>query len=307
MSFRFWPFTRREEPAAVSAGNPEIAALRASWEQDGYLILPAFYGRTELEAAEQSLRDAWKADAPRIVVDDLVSHRRMRLADVDEHARRTHRFKVNDLYLEHDAVRKLALNARISPILSSLLGETPVLCNSLSFEQGSGQPDHVDSLYMTPRTPKHLIAIWVALENCGLDAGPLRYFRGSHKIPEYVFSDGTHHAIDAEMDAWNEYIAREVKWRGLVPEVFAAKQGDVFIWSASLLHGGSPIDDPSKTRRSIVFHYHSEQDSIANGSTLVPFEGGFWLHRRHQPVPGLGESDAPPLPANARVHARPNA
>ncbi|HVS44039.1 MAG TPA: hypothetical protein VMU20_17460 [Candidatus Dormibacteraeota bacterium] len=36
---------------------------------------------------------------------------------------------------------------------------------------------------------------------------------------------------------------------------FLARKGDVFIWSADLAHGGSPIEDRSLTRRSLVGHF----------------------------------------------------
>lgn len=204
---------------------------------------------------------------------------------------------MNDcLSLEHDEVRNLALNARLTPILRDLLGHVPCICNSLSFQQGSGQEDHHDSLYMMPISHGQLIAIWVALEDCDMNAGPLRYYPGSHRIPPYVFSSGNNRAIQAEMPAWNAYMQEQVKRLGLTPEVFPARRGDVFIWSAYLLHGGSHIVDPKLTRKSIVFHYFSEGDSRHMRFTLVPFRGGYWIHRRHQPVPGLGESDAPPMP-----------
>jgi phytanoyl-CoA hydroxylase len=175
----------------------------------------------------------------------------------------------------------------------------PVLCNSLSFEQGSAQTDHIDALFMTPRTPHHLVAIWVALEDCHADAGPLKYFAGSHRIEPWVFSTGSHHFVPDEMPAWRAYMDAEVARRGLTPETFAAQRGDVFIWSAYLLHGGSPIRDPARTRKSVVFHYYSQEDCIAQRCTIVPYQGGFWMHRPHQAVPGLGESQAPPLPPDA--------
>ena len=81
---------------------------------------------------------------------------------------------------------------------------------------------------------------------------------------------------------------------------FAARKGDVFIWSCYLLHGGSNIIDPARTRSSVVFHYYSDQDCLARGETLVPEQGGYWLHRAHQPVPGVGPSEAPPLPAHVQ-------
>lgn len=287
---------KREESKVAKVAGGITAEMRRCWDEQGFLALPGFYSGTELDSAQQAVEQAWITNAPRIVVDDLVTGRRSRLMDVDTDARREHRFKVNDLYLECEEVRQLALNPRITPILSELLGHRPVVCNSLNFQQGSGQPDHVDSLYMTPRSPWHLIAIWVALEDCHMDAGPLRYYPGSHKIPQYVFSNGSPHVVDEEMDDWNRHMQGHVQEMGLKPEVFAARRGDVFIWSAYLLHGGSPINDPSRTRTSIVFHYFSEEDSRALNSTLVPYHEGFWQHRRHQPVPDLGESDAPPLP-----------
>lgn len=285
--------------AAGRDGQPPLDELRAFWDANGYLVLPGFYDDAALEAVEADVARSWSERAPRIVVDDLVDGRRSRLADVDPDARRNHRFKTNDLYLESAAVRGLALNPRLTPILGSLLGQVPVLCNSLNFEQGSGQPDHVDALYMTPATPHHLAAVWVALEDCHVDAGPLRYYAGSHAIPPYVFSNGGHHVVDAEMEDWNRYMEAQVRERNLQPETFAARKGDVFVWSAYLLHGGSPINDPSRTRGSVVFHYYSEHDCSARGETLVPEHGGYWLHRAHQPVPGAGPSGAPPLPAHA--------
>lgn len=287
----------RRAATAVGLRPGATGRMLREWERDGYLVLPRFYSNEDLDAAQRAQDRAWATNEPRIVVDDLVTNERLRLQDVGEDARRNHRFKVNDLYLEHDEVRHLALNPRLTPIIRDLLGHPPVICNSLSFTQGSAQPDHVDALYMTPMTHGHLVAIWVALEDCDLNAGPLRYFPGSHRIPPYVFSNGTNRFIPEEMGSWRAYMDEHVKKLGLEAKVFPARRGDVFVWSAYLLHGGSPIADPKLTRKSIVFHYFSESDCRGVNFTLVPYEGGFWLHRRHPAVPGLGESEAPPLPA----------
>lgn len=288
-----WPFSSRAEDFVT----PQ---MRQSWETNGYLVLPKFYNEADVDAVEQAARDAWKQSAPRVVVDDLVTQRRLRLADVDAASRVNHRFKLSDLYLEQESVRSLALNERITPIVSALLGRPPVLCNSLSFEQGSAQPDHVDSLYMTPRTPHHLVAIWVALEDCHGDAGPLRYYPGSHKIPQYVFSNGSHHFVPEEMPQWDRYMQEQVEGFGLKPEVFLPRKGDVFIWSAYLLHGGSAINDVTRTRRSIVFHYLSKEDCLAYGLMVVPAGQGYWLYRQHPLVPGMAEGEWPPRPAEMR-------
>lgn len=263
------------------------------WNRDGFYALPGFYSASEMDVAIEAQQEVWRLSHPRIVVDDMVTGERKALASVSESDRLNHRFKLNDLYLEVPVVRSLAINDRLIPILTKLLGRTPVLCNSLGFEKGSGQPDHVDSLYMTPQTDGHLIAIWVALEDCHPDAGPLRYYAGSNAIKPYIFSNGERHYIQEEMDKWEEYMRANIALLGLEPTTFAAKKGDVFVWSCNLLHGGSPINNHALTRRSVVFHYYSESDSIALNSDLRPQSNAFWMYRKHQTV-GNVEGELPP-------------
>ncbi|MGH8183968.1 MAG: phytanoyl-CoA dioxygenase family protein [Rhodanobacteraceae bacterium] len=259
----------------------------AAWEAHGVLALPRLYADAEVDAVLTDYRALWQAGRAHVTVDDMDAVRRMRLREVSADARKSHRFKVNDLYLEQASVRGLALSDRLVPLLSRLLGgERPALCNSLSLEYGTEQTDHVDSLYMTPRTPTHLVAAWVALEDCPPESGLLRYWPGSHRIEPYVFSNGGRHFIPAEMDAWNDYMQAQLRERGLRSELYQPRKGDVFIWNAQLLHGGSPIADRGRTRRSIVFHYFSESDCRAMGSRLVPAAGGFWVRRSPQPIPG---------------------
>ena len=117
------------------------------------------------------------------------------------------------------------------PWLLQLLGERPAVCNSLSLEYGSEQEDHVDSLFMTPRTPAHLVAVWVALEDCAPESGLLRYWPGSHRIEPYVFSNGERHFIPEELGAWQNWMRAQVQQHGLRSELFGAHKGDVFIWN----------------------------------------------------------------------------
>jgi len=39
---------------------------------------------------------------------------------------------------------------------------------------------------------------------------------------------------------------------------FYAKKGDVFIWHANLVHGGSPILKNNSTRKSMVINYYAK-------------------------------------------------
>ena len=266
-------------------GQPTNDAV-AEWNERGVLVLPKFFADAAIDAVLADYRALWKEGHARVTVDDMDLDRRMRLRDVPAEARASHRFKTNDLYLEQDSVRRLALDDRLVPLLQRLLGERAALCNSLSLEYGTEQPDHVDSLFMTPRTPAHLVAVWVALEDCAPESGLLRYWPGSHRIEPYRFSNGERHFVSEELPAWQDWMRAQVQQHGLRSEVFRANKGDVFVWNAQLLHGGSAIAERGRTRRSIVFHYFSESDCRALGHRLVPEAGGFWIRRSHQPIPG---------------------
>jgi ectoine hydroxylase-related dioxygenase (phytanoyl-CoA dioxygenase family) len=136
----------------------------------------------------------------------------------------------------------------------------------------------------------------VALEDCSPGSGLLRYWPGSHRIEPYVFSNGGRHFVPDEMDAWRGYMRTQLQARNLRCESFQASKGDVFIWNAQLLHEGSHIAEPERTRRSLVFHYFSESDCRAMGHRLMPESGGFWIRCSRQPIPGS-------LQARVRHHA----
>jgi ectoine hydroxylase-related dioxygenase (phytanoyl-CoA dioxygenase family) len=259
---------------------------RAAWDRDGYLAIPGFFTSAQVDQLNRLTETMYRRRPRWLVVDHTVTGRRALLADLPRRERMGRQLKLNDLYLECPQVRAVGLDPRVRAILGALLDEPAVLCNSLNFERGSQQGEHIDSLFMTPRTPNKLAAIWVALEDAHPEAGQLFYYPGSQAIPLYTFSDGSHHANAPEMPAWVSYIGQEMTARGLQRRTFPAKKGDLFIWSANLVHGGSPIGDLARTRKSLVCHYYAHSDCVALGFDCVPAGGdGFWLRRAHPSVP----------------------
>jgi len=82
----------------------------AEWNARGVLTLPRFYADAEIDAVVADYRALWNEGRARVTVDDMDIDRRMRLRDVSADAQASHRFKVNDLYLEQASVHRLALN-----------------------------------------------------------------------------------------------------------------------------------------------------------------------------------------------------
>lgn len=256
------------------------------WHESGYLILEGFCSDDEIDAVQSSFREAWARAPHEIVVDNLISGRRSRMDQLTDEERDALFFKVNDLYLTFPEVREVVLGERISAILVELLGDSPVLCNTLNLLRSSQQDDHVDSIYMTPRTPHKLVATWMALQDAHPDAGMLRYYEGSHRIPLHTFSDGTYHSIKSEMDDWEAHYKAQIEQLGLAPKTFAARRGDLFIWHGDLLHGGGIVNDPDLTRDSLVSHFYALEDANAQNLNLHSLNSGYWWERPPQEVPG---------------------
>ncbi len=103
-----------------------------------------------------------------------------------------------------------------------------------------------------------LAASWIALEDVTEGSGELAYFDRSHKLPHYLFKDGTKR-VDFKVDdyvACARMLEDMCKSRGLAYERLLAKKGDVFFWAADLVHRSHPRTLPDDTSRlSCVTHY----------------------------------------------------
>ena len=149
-------------------------------------------------------------------------------------------------------------------VLRLLLNKKVDLFQSINFLEGSQQRTHSDSIHMSTFPYGNLIAVWVALEDITLESGPLHYYPGSHKLPYVMnrefdnvgtkFKLGNKTYVDYE-----DHIEKVVEENRFEKQVFNAKKGDVLIWHANLLHGGEPVLDKKSSRKSMVFHYYSEE------------------------------------------------
>lgn len=161
---------------------------------------------------------------------------------------------------ENDEMWNFYHQQQFVDVVTLLLGKEVVLLNNINFLRGDDQPMHSDSFYMTTYPMGNLIGSWIALEDIDDQAGPLRYIPGSHRLP-YV----TNHAVDNLGSYWKtgkdgddnyiEKVKEIIAENGLSPEFHFPKKGDLFLWHANLLHGGSTVKDRTKTRKSMVGHF----------------------------------------------------
>ncbi|MBK9338209.1 MAG: phytanoyl-CoA dioxygenase family protein [Lewinellaceae bacterium] len=232
-----------EQDAEFAAMDAGMQAKVRQFVQDGYLILEGFYATSDtaaLNAEVDRLLGAGKAGFNYTGRKIFNLHEQSGLA--------------NDYFFR---------NPKMLRLLSFLLGKPVIPFQSLSFVQGSEQRAHSDSIHMTTEPPGYLLATWTALEDCTADGGPLFYYPGSHRLPYIMAPDyasgNTRFTIGSNSNRrYEDKIEAIIRQHGLKKSVLLAKRGDVLIWHANLLHGGSAIERPGATRRSIVCHYFAE-------------------------------------------------
>ena len=293
-------------------------AQRNHWEEKGFLILPAFFSHDEIQAVNslitnrvehpETFGDATLVDA---IAGPYIG-KRFRAKEAPRQVFQVP-VKINDLFLDESEVRHLALNDGLSARISELLHGAPMVCNSLNFIWGSQQPDHCDSWFMPPpsrfaaghakalslrigplkvllnkgfellknrelRTEDRLAASSICLEDVHPDAGPLTYYPGSHRIPAYRFSHGGINAVKEELPESRSYMEQKIREAGLKREEFLGKAGDVFLWHGQLLHGGTHINEHSRTRKTLVTHYWRAED-VPRERCVRVHDGAFYLKR----------------------------
>jgi hypothetical protein len=262
---------------------PTHAEGLEAWRTNGWVLLHSVFDGSEVRRVDAAIEEVWRTRPAYVTVDDLDRGIRTRMSRLSADRRRN-RVKISDLYLASTQLRDLLLSSKLTGVLSALLGDEPVLCNSLNMEYGSEQDYHADSLFMTPLTPGGVIAVWLALEDVKAGSGALRVYSGSHEIPPYEFADGSYHGIEFELPQWATYMQHEIDVRGLRPKSLFARRGDAIIWHADLIHGAEPILDRTLTRRSMVGHYFRLADARHRGYVVKGQSHTRWINRRPQPV-----------------------
>lgn len=169
--------------------------------------------------------------------------------------------KLNDFYNTSETSKKIMLHPVITGFLKAIFGDVPVGMQSLNFTYGSQQPAHMDFPYVVSGIPSHLAAAWIALEDVKIDSGPLFYYAGSHKMKKFNWGNGIiYHVRESYFTPvqFAEWLEKNCKKNGYEREVLLIKKGDVLIWHAALVHGGTVISNPDQTRKSFVCHYSTK-------------------------------------------------
>lgn len=221
--------------------DPELQAQLHRFIDEGFLILKGFYNSKQVETHNETF-------------DRLLTERK---AGANYSGR-----KIMDAFRQSDFIKEQFFqDPRLLQILSFLLGREVIPFQTIHFLQGSEQRAHSDFIHMSTEPPGYLIAAWTALEDIDSHNGPLFYYPGSHRLPYLTYEDYAPNPSGlklAEYRLYEERVEKLLQEKKLKKETFLAEKGDVLVWHANLLHGGSPIGQEGRTRRSMVAHYFAK-------------------------------------------------
>lgn len=256
------PDAAAEAERRVAAG--EMTATEAEnlvkFAKDGYFVFRPSVPDELFEAIDADVERLWREQPPWM---SFAYHSLLtRFGPGGDEAKRLPSSRIADLHDFSAAALELYLHPQLFRYVELILGQPAVATQSLYFQWGSLQALHRDPIHVRMKPPAHLVASWFALEDIRPGSGELHYVPGSQKAPYFEFESGRYffdHKKDAperarEAERWDLERCAE---RGLREEALLCKRGECLVWHHSLLHGGSPLDDDRKTRKSFVVHYTS--------------------------------------------------
>lgn len=208
-------------------------------KEDGFVIVP--------NAISHNLCDAINEDFSTYVLKHSEEASQFRLKS-GNHSR------LCNMHVASEAARRAIFCDNILNVLDDFFEARAFLATSLYFEESSTQSIHRDTPFFNCKPRNMFAGVWVALEDVDPASGPLVYYPKSHRL----LIDPVMAPISGSLgNSWTKYcldIQEACENLKLNLEYGIVKKGDCIIWHPELAHGGSPIQQPGITRKSMVFH-----------------------------------------------------
>jgi hypothetical protein len=213
---------------------------REKFERDGYVVADFGFPEQALELAVSDL-DGMFGGEPREQDGVLFYPRR-----------------IQDAWRMSDSIKSIALHPPVLAALEELYERRPLPFQTLNFPVGTQQAAHSDTVHFNTKPAGYMAGVWVALEDMDMDNGPLVYYPGSQRLREINMQDVGAEGDPSQYGDYERFMIDLIEREGLEAEYGTISRGDALVWSANLLHGGSPQRDESRTRHSQVTHYFFE-------------------------------------------------
>ncbi|EAY27050.1 phytanoyl-CoA dioxygenase family protein [Microscilla marina] len=250
--------------------------FKEHFEQQGFLHLSNFVDRSMIRHIKQQYLQTVKPfDQPLL---------RQSTDQYETHLFSEDGFMTNPLLNIHESLPEALIGFRSSVVdllghdalqqlLKKLMGERPVLVQSMYAESSQGSPDHIDSHLIDSARTGSMIGCWVALEDIDANGGRFTLFPKSHLLDNtQVFSEEVTHLYQQynalAIQAINAYPGGQPQVATQAQQVLEKllkasnlsrynqdiQAGDVFLFSSKLIQGN---EKPThrQSHHSVVAHF----------------------------------------------------
>ncbi len=163
--------------------------------------------------------------------------------------------RIQDAWQFVKPAHTLATHPSVLAALEQLFGRQPRPFQTLNFPVGTQQKIHSDTIHFSSMPNGFMAGVWVALEDIDEHNGPLRYYPGTHKLPQLSMQDAGLAPGYEHYPAYERFMENYVSTLGIQQSFGIMPKGHALIWHANLLHGGAEQKDHQRTRHSQVTHY----------------------------------------------------
>lgn len=143
-------------------------------------------------------------------------------------------------------------NHRLFRVSQLLLGDIPLVVQSMYFEGNSVTWEHQDSYYLDGQTIGSMFGAWIALEDIDPTAGRFFVIPKSH-LTDYSSMDLSNNVAFNHL-GYKKHILATIQTNDLEPIAPALLKGNILFWNSLTIHGSLNSSNPSKARNSITFH-----------------------------------------------------
>jgi phytanoyl-CoA hydroxylase len=257
------------------------AQALAHYIDHGYVVFPKATDESVIDEFLELFEAAWNAPPENIFVHCNKQYLPLDRKFYDEVT------KVGEMHTCFERAGELIFPPPVLRFLRQIYDRDPVVFQTMTMRKGSEEGLHIDTGPLTLTEPMSMAAAWVALEDVQPFSGEFQYIPGSHRLPELLHY-GTDKGHSGDMQEYGRILQKTLQMcdeRGFETQTFMAKKGDVLIWHADLMHGGVPIEDGERTRKSLVAHLmpFGVMPTFFDGSEVNAIAysgGGYYLDAR---------------------------
>lgn len=226
-----------------------VRDLKDSFDKDGYVYIPGFMSRGEIDKVNQQLSAFIKNSLPKMHPEHVFYEDRKDQSTLKQ---------LQDINVYDSFFETMLKGSKFENIAKSLLeeevdGKTIEYFNKPP-KIGKATPPHQDGYYFMLR-PSRAVTMWMALEDVDRENGCVRYIRGSHltgmrphgRTQTLGFSQGI-------TDYGEKDIANEI--------YFPAQPGDLLIHHSLTIHTAGANQSETRSRKALGFIYFAKSAKV---------------------------------------------